>query len=210
MSDSNGNRVRRLGALFYPGFELLDTFGPLEMFGNMPGAVDIITVAEQAGPVRSHQGPSVVAEYGFADCPTLDLMLIPGGMGTRAEVENEAMLDWLRRRTPETEVTMSVCTGSALLARAGLLDGKRATSNKMFFQWVVEQGPRVEWVRQARWVEDGRYATSSGVSAGIDMALAVIARLAGPELSETLAMATEYEWHRDADWDPFARVHGLV
>ena len=210
MSDSNGNRVRRLGALFYPGFELLDTFGPLEMFGNMPGAVDIITVAEQAGPVRSHQGPSVVAEYGFADCPTLDLMLIPGGMGTRAEVENEAMLDWLRRRTPETEVTMSVCTGSALLARAGLLDGQRATSNKMFFQWVVEQGPRVEWVRQARWVEDGRYATSSGVSAGIDMALAVIARLAGPELSETLAMATEYEWHRDADWDPFARVHGLV
>ncbi len=210
MSDSNGNRVRRLGALFYPGFELLDTFGPLEMFGNMPGAVEIVTVAEQAGPVRSHQGPSVIAEHGFVDCPQLDLLLIPGGMGTRAEVENEAMLDWLRRRTPETEVTMSVCTGSALLARAGLLDDKRATSNKMFFQWVVEQGPRVQWVRQARWVEDGRYATSSGVSAGIDMALAVIARLAGPELSETLAMATEYEWHRDADWDPFARVHGLV
>jgi len=210
MSEHNGNRVRRLGALFFPGFELLDTFGPLEMFGNMPGAVEIVTVAEHAGPVKSHQGPAVVAEFGFADCPRLDLLLIPGGMGTRAEVENAALLDWLRRRAPETEVTMSVCTGSALLARAGLLDGKRATSNKMFFQWVAEQGPRVEWIRQARWVEDGRYATSSGVSAGMDMALAVIARLAGPELSEMLATATEYEWHRDADWDPFARVHGLV
>lgn len=210
MSEHDGNRVRRLGAVFYPGFELLDTFGPLEMFGNMPGAVEIVTVAQTAGPVRSHQGPAVLADYGFADCPTLDLMLIPGGMGTREEVENAAMLDWLRRIAPQTEVTMSVCTGSALLARAGLLDGKRATSNKMFFQWVAEQGPRVDWVRQARWVEDGRYATSSGVSAGIDMALAVIARLAGPDLSEALAMMTEYEWHRDANWDPFARVHGLV
>ncbi len=210
MSNNNGNRVRRLGALFYPGFELLDTFGPLEMFGNLPGAVEIVTVAEQAGPVRSFQGPSVVAEHGFADCPPLDLLLIPGGMGTRQEVENEALLDWLRRVAPTTEMTMSVCSGSALLARAGLLDGHRATGNKMFFQWITEQGPRVEWVKQARWVEDGRYATSSGVSAGIDMALAVIAKLEGPDLSDRLAVMTEYEWHRDAGWDPFAKLHGLV
>jgi transcriptional regulator GlxA family with amidase domain len=210
MSEQNGNRARRLGALFYPQFELLDAFGPLEMFGHLQGAVEIVTVAPQAGPVPSAQGPSVVAEYGLDDCPRLDLLLIPGGMGTRVEVENAALLEWLRRRAPETEVTMSVCTGSALLARAGLLDGRRATSNKMVFQWVTEQGPRVEWVRQARWVEDGRYATSSGVSAGIDMALAVIAKLTDADLSERLAVATEYEWHRDAGWDPFAKVHGLV
>ena len=74
---------RRLGALLFPGFELLDTFGPLEMFGNMPGAVDIVTVAERKGPVRSGQGPSAMADYGFDDCPPLDLLLIPGGMGTR-------------------------------------------------------------------------------------------------------------------------------
>lgn len=208
MNEATGSR--RLGALLYPGFELLDTFGPLEMFGNMPGMVEIVTVAQQPGPVRSAQGPSVVAEHGLEQCPPLDLLLIPGGIGTREEVENEALLDWLRRRAPETEVTMSVCTGSALLARAGLLDGRRATGNKMFFQWVAEQGPRVDWVRQARWVEDGRYVTSSGVSAGIDMALAVISKLASAQLSETLAVATEYEWHRDPEWDPFARVHGLV
>ena len=80
----------------------------------------------------------------------------------------------------------------------------------MAFAWVAEQGPRVDWVKQARWVEDGKFATSSGVSAGIDMALAVIARVFGTELSERLAIATEYEWHRDASWDPFAKVHGLV
>ena len=207
MSDA---RPRRLGALLFPGFELLDTFGPLEMFGNMPGAVEIVTVAQHKGPVRSGQGPSAVAEYDFADCPRLDLLLIPGGMGTRTEVENPALLDWLRRRVPETEVTMTVCSGTALLAGAGLLDGRRATTNKMFFQEVAQSGPRVEWVKEARWVEDGKYATSSGVSAGIDMALAVIAKLAGQQVSDSLAVATEYEWHRDAAWDPFAKVHGLV
>ena len=201
---------RRLGALLFPGFELLDTFGPLEMFGNMPGAVDIVTVAERKGPVRSGQGPSAMADYGFDDCPPLDLLLIPGGMGTRTEVDNAALIDWLRQRASSAEVVMTVCSGTALLARAGLLDGRRATTNKMFFHEVTEQGPRVEWVREARRVEDGKYATSSGVSAGIDMALAVIAKLSGQQVSDSLAVATEYDWHRDAAWDPFAKVHGLV
>jgi len=204
------NGSRRLGALLFPGFELLDTFGPLEMFGNMPGVFDVVTVAEKKGPVRSGQGPSAMADYGFADCPPLDLLLIPGGVGTRTEVDNEALIDWLQRRVPEIPTVMTVCSGTALLARTGLLDGRRATTNKMFFQEVAESGPRVEWVREARWVEDGKYATSSGVSAGIDMALAVIAKLTAPQVSDNLAIATEYDWHRDASWDPFAKVHGLV
>jgi transcriptional regulator GlxA family with amidase domain len=137
-------------------------------------------------------------------------LLVPGGFGTRTEWANPALIAFLRERAPKAEVTMSVCTGSALLAAAGLLDGRRATSNKMFFHEVTAAGPQVEWVREARWVEDGRYVTSSGVSAGIDMALAVIARLYGAKTSEDLALATEYEWHRDASWDPFARAHGLV
>ena len=84
---------------------------------------------------------------------------------------------------------MTVCSGTALLARTGLLDGRRATTNKMFFHEVAQEGPRVEWIREARWVEDGKYATSSGVSAGIDMALAVIAKLVGPQISDSLAIA---------------------
>jgi transcriptional regulator GlxA family with amidase domain len=105
---------------------------------------------------------------------------------------------------------MTVCTGTALLARAGLLDGRQATTNKRAFAWVAAQGPNVHWVREARWVEDGTLVTSSGVSAGIDMALAVIARVGGAELSERLATAAEYDWHRDPRWDPFAKIHGLV
>jgi len=201
---------KRLGVILFSGFELLDVFGPLEMFGNLPGIVTVTTVAQQRGPVASAQGPVVVAECGFEDAPHLDLLLVPGGIGTREEIDNPAMLEWLRRRVAAAETAMTVCTGTALFARAGLLDGRRATTNKMLFQWVAEQGPRVQWIKEARWVEDGKFVTSSGVSAGIDMALAVIAKLAGQQLSDSLAVATEYDWHRDAGWDPFAKIHGLV
>jgi transcriptional regulator GlxA family with amidase domain len=201
---------RRLGVVLYPVFELLDVFGPLEMFGSLPEQVEITVIAERPGPVASFQGPQVVATHGFADCPPIDLLLVPGGFGTREQIGNAAMLEFLRTRAARAEVTMSVCSGSALLAIAGLLDGRRATSNKMFFRELVASGPHVEWVPQARWVEDGSFYTSSGVSAGIDMALAVIAKLFGEKTSEDLALATEYEWHRDASWDPFARAHGLA
>lgn len=207
MSQAN---AKRLGVVLYPEFELLDVFGPLEMFGNLTGVIGVTTVAQQRGPVASAQGPSVVADHGFDDCPHLDLILVPGGAGSRTEVDNPVMLDWLRQRVAAAEVAMTVCTGTALFARAGVLDGHRATTNKMLFSWVASLGPKVEWVKEARWVEDGKFVTSSGVSAGIDMALAVIARLQGEQISNTLAVATEYEWHRDAAWDPFAKIHGLV
>jgi transcriptional regulator GlxA family with amidase domain len=202
--------ARTLGALLYHDFELLDLFGPLEMFGNMQGAVTVRTVATTPGLVRSAQGPSAHAELGLDDCPPLDLLLIPGGIGTRTAIDDQPLIAWLRDRAEQLEIAMTVCTGTALLAQAGLLDGRRATTNKMFFAWPESTWPAVRWVREARWVEDGKFWTSSGVSAGIDMALAVIARIAGPETADMLATATEYDWHRDPAWDPFARVHGLV
>jgi putative intracellular protease/amidase len=202
-------RERVVGALLYPGFELLDVFGPLEAFGNLPGLFRIAMVAERPGPVRSAQGPEVPAEYGFTDCPRLDVLLVPGGFGTREQLDNAPLLDWLKQQAKEAEIVTSVCTGSALLARAGILDGRRATSNKMFFQWATEQGPAVEWVPVARWVDAGNVVTSSGVSAGIDMALHVIARLTSPDMAENVARAMEYEWHRDANYDPFAKMWGL-
>jgi len=201
---------RTLGVVLFPGFELLDVFGPLEAFGNLPGLFRVAMVAGTAGPVASAQGPRAVADHGFADCPRLDLILVPGGIGTREAVEDPGLLAWLARRAAEAEIVTSVCTGAALLARAGVLDGRRATTNKAFFQWVADQGPKVTWVRAARWVDDGKVVTSSGVSAGIDMALHVIARTAGHELSDNLARMMEYEWHTDADVDPFARIWGLV
>ncbi len=204
---------RTICALLFERFELLDVFGPLEAWGihaQAAGGLRIVTAAENSGAVRSAQGPGVIADYALAACPRIDVLLVPGGIGTRREAGNGVVLEWLRRRADEAEIVSSVCTGAALLARAGLLDGRRATSNKLAFSWVVEQGPRVQWVRQARWVEDGRFATSSGVSAGIDMTLALIARLAGIASAEQVAVRMEYEWHRDASWDPFAKLHGLV
>jgi transcriptional regulator GlxA family with amidase domain len=196
---------RTLGIVLYPGFELLDVYGPAEVFGNLTGRVKIVMIAEKAGPVASTQGPKTVADYGLDDCPPLDLLLVPGGFGTFAQLNNPAMLNWLRKRSQTAEITMSVCSGSAILAKAGLLDGRRATSNKQYFDVAVAQGPKVEWVKKARWVDDGNMVTSSGVSAGIDMALHVIERLYGTKVAETIADGTEYQWHRDADNDPFAR-----
>lgn len=202
---STNSTARTLGAIFYERFELLDVYGPLEMFGSVGPELRIVTVAQHAGPVASTQGPQTVAQYSFADCPHLDLILLPGGIGTLAELNNQAMLAFLRQRAAEADITMSVCSGSAILAKAGVLDGRRATSNKQFFALTTTQSDKVTWVEQARWVEDGKFVTSSGVSAGIDMALAVIARLYGNDWAEQIAAGTEYEWHRDPTWDPFVQ-----
>ncbi len=199
-----------LGAVLYEGFELLDLFGPLEMFTALPAdKLEVVMIAEQSGPVRAGSMsqapmPSVIADYGFNDAPPLDIILLPGGMGTIPELENEAMLSFLRGRAKTADITCSVCSGSALLARAGLLDGKRATSNKQVFALATSQSDKVQWVERARWVDDGNRVTSSGVSAGTDMSLAIIARLFGEDVANQIADGAEYTWHRDADEDPFA------
>lgn len=192
-----------LGAVVFGGFELLDLFGPLEMFGNLKPQVEVVMVAETAGSIASFQGPRAVADVGFADCPDLDLVLLPGGFGTLREINNPPMINFLKARVPEAKLTMTVCSGSWLLARTGLLDGRRATSNKLLFDMAREQSDQVQWVPEARWVEDGPFITSSGVSAGMDMALAVIAKLFGDATAQQMAVGAEYQWHTDPDVDPF-------
>ncbi len=199
-----------VGVVLYPGFESLDVFGPVEAFGCIPGLFRVVTVAEEPGPVASGQGPRTLADHGFADCPPLDVLVVPGGIGTPQQIENPTLLAWLTRRAAETPLVASVCTGSWLLARAGLLDGRRATSNKMFFANAREYGRNVTWIPRARWVEDGRFLTSSGVSAGTDMALHVVAKLAGADVAERVANAMEWTWVRDAREDPFADVWGAA
>lgn len=122
----------------------------------------------------------------------------------------QVFLKWLARWASDAEFITSVCTGSGLLAAAGLLDGYRATSNKRAFAWACEQGPDVEWVPEARWVEDRNRWTSSGVAAGMDMALGLIARLHGDQVAASVADGVELEWHRDPTWDPFAANNGLT
>ena len=192
-----------LGAVLYGDFELLDLYGPLEMFGGLKPQVSIITVAENAGPVAAFQGPQTMAEFDYQHCPALDLILIPGGFGTIAELDKEATLSFLKERVPLARLTMSVCTGAWLLAKAGLLDGRRATSNKIYFKMATQQSHQVEWVPKARWVEDGPFFTASGVSAGMDMSLAAIAALFGRKKARQIAVSTEYVWHQDPNEDPF-------
>ncbi len=146
----------------------------------------------------------------FDDAESFDLLLIPGGRGTQTEVANPATLNWIASQAPSAEYVMSVCTGTRLLAAAGVLDGRRATTNKLAFHRVADPWPNVEWVKEARWVEDGKFLTSSGVSAGMDMSLAAIALMHGVELAEQVAVWAEYDWHRNKDHDPFAQVYGLV
>jgi transcriptional regulator GlxA family with amidase domain len=188
------NTPLTLGAILYPGFEMLDMFGPLEMFSMIPPEQLIIhMVAEQAGPVPAAMGmaiggPKTVADYGFDDAPELDI---------------PRMLGFLSQRSKAAQITCSVCSGSALLAKAGVLDGYRATSNKQLFVLATSQSDKVTWVEEARWVDDGPVVTASGVSAGTDMALAIIQRLWGEEVARQTAEFAEYTWHEDADSDPF-------
>lgn len=161
-------------------------------------------VGEKAGVVVSNQGPKVVADATMEEIQSADVIVVPGGWGTRREVQNEAFLESLRSLATRSKYITSVCTGSAILAKAGLLDGRRATSNKRAFSWVAEQSSKVHWERRARWVEDGYYFTSSGVSAGMDMTLALIERLFDRNTALEAARSAEYTWHEDSAHDPFA------
>jgi transcriptional regulator GlxA family with amidase domain len=136
--------------------------------------------------------------------------MIPGGDSAPVQDRNEAINKWIIDASENAEYVMAVCTGTVLLATTGLFDGRRATTNKKDFTATIPFGPKVEWVPQVRWVEDGKFFTSSGVSVGIDMSLAVMLRMFGEKAAEYIAVGVEHEWHKDPDWDPFAKLAGLV
>jgi transcriptional regulator GlxA family with amidase domain len=205
--------VKRVAVVLFDGFTVLDVYGPVQAFGacriarpDGPPArlFKIFTIADHPGPVRSGEGPATHADHAFGEAPEYDILLIPGGFGTRNAVKDAAFLGRLGAASQRAPIITTVCTGSALLARTGLMDGRPATSNKIAWDWVREQGPRVLWRRRARWVDDGNLLTSSGVSAGIDMTLALIARLHGRDMAVSAARNMEYVWHESPDDDPFA------
>ena len=202
--------MKTLAALVFPGFETLDYFGPIEMLGGYGEQTEIITVAKGLDPVPSCHGQRIVIDKAISEKNDYDLLLIPGGDSALIEGEDEEMLQWIREASAKAERVMAVCTGSILLGMSGVLDGRRATTNKMDFTRTIPFAPNVEWVKEARWVEDGKFFTSSGVSAGMDMALAVMADLFGMEMADAIAKGSEYEWHKDAKRDPFAKLAGLI
>ena len=195
---------KNLGVLLFPGFELLDATGPLEVWGNLKDRVKIVTLAPEKGPVTSSQGITLIADHALTDTPPLDLLLVPGGFGVRKLLKDTATLTWLKKTTTSTPLTMSVCNGASLLAATGLLDGRPATTNKAYWTQATKPGPKVNWIRQARWIDDGTIVTSSGVTAGIDMTLHIVARLYGQPVAQTAANQIEHIWHQDPKNDPFA------
>ena len=194
---------KKIGIVLFPNFETLDVFGPVQMWGRLDD-YEIVMVSQDGDPVVSAQGIETTARYSFRNAPQFDVIMVPGGMGTRTEVNNPAILAFLRRQDSGTEWTTSVCTGSAVLARAGILDGRNATSNKKAWQFATSQGSNVLWQGRARWVVDGKYVTSSGVSAGTDMALGLVEKLYGRARAELTARDSEYIWNDDPSNDPFA------
>jgi putative intracellular protease/amidase len=184
-------------------FETLDAFGPVEILGNLTEEYELAYASKDGGIVASSQGVPVET-VSFAEAAGSGAVLIPGGMGTRALSDDAGYMDGLNRLVEPAEFVLTVCTGSALLAKTGLLDGKKATSNKMAFKWVMKQAEAVDWQGSARWVVDGRFYTASGVSAGMDMTLGFVADQYGQERAEVIARRMEYIWNQDKDNDPFA------
>ncbi|VVE59265.1 DJ-1/PfpI family protein [Pandoraea sputorum] len=194
-----------IGILLYPDFETLDVFGPVEMWGELPD-YQLAVVSQYGGLVKSVHGVQTHVTYSFANAPQFDILMVPGGVGARREVYNAQLLAFVRQQDAKTHWTVSVCTGSALLAKAGVLRGRRATSNKQVFEFAAAQAPEVHWIKCARWVFDGKYVTSSGVSAGIDMALALVEKLYSRSIAERIACDAEFVWNDDPARDPFSRI----
>lgn len=201
---------RRIDIVLFDGFQLLDVFGPVDLIGRYPEQISVRYLAPVAGAVRSSQGTEVIATHAYAEAGRPDIVMVPGGAGARALVEDQEFLMWLRDWARGASLVTSVCTGSAVLAAAGLLEGHRATSNKRSFAWASSFGDDVDWVPKARWVEDGSRWTSSGVAAGMDMAIALMATIVGQEEARESAAMAELEIHTDPDWDPFAARWGAV
>ena len=146
--------------------------------------------------MTNHTGLSVSTEKVSQDA-RIGILLLPGGFGSRKMVNDRVFLQTLRTMAAHADFVLSVCTGSALLARAGVLDGRKATGNKKSFDWTVSMGPRTEWVQEARWIRDGNICTAGGVAAGIDMAIGFIADQYGIQMARDIARGMEYRWGED-------------
>ena len=191
--------TRNLAILIFEDVEVLDFCGPFEVFSvanrfTEPPAFNVLTVAENAAPVVTRGGLSVNQHRRLGDCPQPDVLLVPGGQGTRKEMHNPAQIDWIREASTKAEVVLSVCTGALLLAKAGLLDGLEATTHHGAIDLLREAAPKTTVHADRRFVDNGRVVCSAGIAAGIDMSLHVVARLLGREVAEKTARQMEYPW----------------
>lgn len=195
---------KRVGILIFPQVEVLDFCGPFEVFSvtrlnenarrEEPSPFEVLLVAETAEPVTATGGLRVIPDVTLDACPPLDVLVVPGGWGTRSEIKNERLLKWIAERGKTVETLTSVCTGSMLLGTAGLLDGRHATTHWRSLPWMRDSFPAVTVEEKLHVVEDGNVLTSAGISAGIDMALRVVARYHGEAVARGTARTMEYRY----------------
>ena len=195
---------KRVGIVLFENIEVLDFCGPFEVFSvtrlneekrrEEPSPFEVLLVAEHPGPVTTTGNMKVIPHATFTGCPQLDILVVPGGWGTRKELNNPVMLDWLQSRAAEVETLTSVCTGAMLLGAAGLLNGLHATTHWRSLEWMRDSFPGVTVEFEKHVVEDGMVFTSAGISAGIDMALRVVARYFGEKTSRATARHMEYAY----------------
>ena len=198
---------KRVGIVIFPEVEVLDFCGPYEVFTVVrldearrreePSPFQVLLVVEQAEAVTAAGGLRVLPDCTLADCPRLDILVAPGGWGTRRQIENQTLIDWLAQRSRQVETLTSVCTGAMLLGRAGLLDGRRATTHWRSLAWMRESFPAVIVEDKLHVVEDGHILTSAGIAAGIDLALKVVGRYYGESVARTTARHMEYRYPED-------------
>jgi transcriptional regulator GlxA family with amidase domain len=195
---------KHVGIVLFEDIEVLDFCGPFEVFSAVrlneekrreeSSPFEVWLVAETPELVTTTGNMKVMPDYTFESCPALDILVVPGGWGTRKELNNQTMLEWLRTRAAEVETLTSVCTGSMLLGFAGLLNGLHATTHWRSLDWMRDSFPEVTVEFQQHVVEDGRVVTSAGISAGIDMALKVVARYFGESIARATARHMEYPY----------------
>ena len=192
----------KVNILLFDDFETLDVFGPVEILGKVE-EYELNYLSLNGGLVVSAQGASIMT-HKMERTSKAEILVVPGGRGTRALVNNNVFLEMLTASAMHSNYCLSICTGSALLAKAGLLNGRSATSNKRAFSWAMSTNTNVNWIQNARWVADETYYTSSGVSAGMDMALGFIKDRFGEQRALDIAKSIEYVWNADCSKDPFA------
>ncbi len=197
-------RQMDVNIILFPDFETLDVFGPVEILGKLTEKYTLKYYSMEGGVITGRQGTRIVTES-FEAMDASGIVLIPGGQGTRTLIRDEEFISRLKHIAEQSFYCLTVCTGSVLLAKTGLLKSRRATSNKNAFEWVTSADADVLWINRARWVADGKYYTSSGVSAGMDMALGFIADRFGTDKAIEIAGNIEYVWNSDKEADLFAK-----
>lgn len=197
MAEITPHALRRVGVVLFDGVEDLDFVGPLEVWGMasrlVNGALEVTTVAASHEPITTSFGLVVTPGFAFADVPPLDILVVPGGSGAWANLENAELLAWLQRTAASSEITSSVCSGAVLLAAAGVLRQQPATTHWNAMSRMRERYPDVELREGVRWVDEGGVVTSAGVSAGIEMSLHLVERLFGVETGLLTARWLEYQ-----------------